>query len=78
LRNLTLIKAARRRRELSDRRPKEGPDRSTASIEALSDPTDAALYLIDGCLRHGSVQLTGKADEPDGHWRASLRETRGP
>ena len=35
------------------------------------------LHLIDMALPGWSIQLTGKATEPDGHWRCSLRETRG-
>jgi hypothetical protein len=51
------------------------------SVPALSEPTlepvEAALHLIDLCLPGWSIQLTGKAMEPNGHWRCSLRETRG-
>lgn len=35
------------------------------------------LHAVDLCLPGWSIQLTGKATEPDGHWRCSLRETRG-
>jgi hypothetical protein len=35
------------------------------------------LHAVDLCLPGWSIQLTGKASEPDGHWRCSLRETRG-
>lgn len=35
------------------------------------------LHMIDICLPGWTIQLTGKATEPDGHWRCSLRETRG-
>lgn len=35
------------------------------------------LHAIDVCLPGWTIQLTGKASEPDGHWRCSLRETRG-
>ncbi|MES2915277.1 MAG: hypothetical protein V4753_09190 [Pseudomonadota bacterium] len=35
------------------------------------------LHAIDLCLPGWTIQLTGKAQEPDGHWRCSLRETRG-
>lgn len=35
------------------------------------------LHMIDICLPGWTIQLTGKAQEPDGHWRCSLRETRG-
>jgi hypothetical protein len=45
--------------------------------EVLAEPVEAVLSLIDRCLPHWSIQLTGKAQEPDGHWRCSLRKTRG-
>jgi hypothetical protein len=45
--------------------------------EALSDPTEAVLHLIDRCLPTWTISLTGKAIEPDGHWRCYLRETTG-
>jgi hypothetical protein len=35
------------------------------------------LHGVDLCLPGWTIQLTGKASEPDGHWRCSLRETRG-
>jgi hypothetical protein len=35
------------------------------------------LHAVDVCLPGWTIQLTGKAQEPDGHWRCSLRETRG-
>ena len=35
------------------------------------------LHAVDVCLPGWTIQLTGKASEPDGHWRCSLRETRG-
>lgn len=35
------------------------------------------LHAVDLCLPGWSIQLTGKATEPNGHWRCSLRETRG-
>ncbi|RVT86966.1 hypothetical protein DXV76_02425 [Rhodobacteraceae bacterium CCMM004] len=38
------------------------------------DLTDAALHLIDVCLPGWTIALRGKAHEPDGHWRCSLRE----
>ncbi|RMA41046.1 hypothetical protein [Rhodophyticola porphyridii] len=37
--------------------------------------TDAALHLVDTCLPGWTISLRGKATEPDGHWRCSLRET---
>lgn len=45
--------------------------------EVLAEPVEAVLHLIDGCLPGWTIQLTGKAAEPDGHWRCSLRKTRG-
>lgn len=51
------------------------------SIPELTKPTMApvedVLHLTDMALPGWSIQLTGKATEPDGHWRCSLRETRG-
>lgn len=51
------------------------------SLPALSrpvlEPVEEVLHLIDMALPGWSIQLTGKASEPDGHWRCSLRETRG-
>ncbi len=41
------------------------------------DPMHQLLHMIDVCLPGWTIQLTGKASEPDGHWRCSLRETRG-
>jgi hypothetical protein len=52
-----------------------------SSVPVLSQPTlepvEEVLHLIDLCLPGWSIQLTGKAMEPNGHWRCSLRETRG-
>ena len=45
--------------------------------EVLVEPVEGVLHLIDRCLPRWSIQLTGKAAEPDGHWRCSLRKTRG-
>jgi hypothetical protein len=45
--------------------------------QATLEPVEAILHLIDLCLPGWSIQLTGKATEPNGHWRCSLRETRG-
>jgi hypothetical protein len=42
-----------------------------------SDPVGQILHAVDVCLPGWTIQLTGKATEPDGHWRCSLRETRG-
>ena len=51
------------------------------SLPALSkpalEPVEEVLHLIDSALPGWSIQLTGKATQPDGHWRCSLRETRG-
>ncbi len=52
------------------------PSLPTDSLPA-PDQVDAVLHLIDLALPGWSIQLTGKAIEPDGHWRCSLRETRG-
>jgi hypothetical protein len=48
-----------------------------ALVPPLPEPVEAALHLVDTALPGWSIQLTGKASEPDGHWRCSLRETRG-
>jgi hypothetical protein len=45
--------------------------------EATLEPVEEVLHLIDLCLPGWSIQLTGKAMVPNGHWRCSLRETRG-
>lgn len=51
------------------------------SVPVLSqpvlEPVEEVLHLIDMALPGWSIQLTGKAMEPDGHWRCSVRETRG-
>ncbi len=51
------------------------------AVPALSprgaEPVEDVLHLIDLALPSWSINLTGKAAEPDGHWRCSLRETRG-
>lgn len=41
------------------------------------EPVEQVLQLIDAALPSWSINLTGKAMQPDGHWRCSLRETRG-
>ncbi|MCU0902510.1 MAG: hypothetical protein MUE83_01370 [Tabrizicola sp.] len=41
------------------------------------EPLEEVLHLVDLALPGWSIQLTGKAIEPNGHWRCSLRETRG-
>jgi hypothetical protein len=48
-----------------------------ALSEPVLEPVEEVLHLIDMALPGWSIQLTGKASEPDGHWRCSLRETRG-
>lgn len=51
------------------------------SVPALArpglEPVEEVLRLVDLALPGWSIQLTGKAMAPDGHWRCSLRETRG-
>jgi hypothetical protein len=42
-----------------------------------AEPVEVVLQLIDAALPSWSINLTGKAMQPDGHWRCSLRETRG-
>lgn len=41
------------------------------------DLVEQVLHLVDTLLPTWTIQLIGKAMEPDGHWRCSLRETRG-
>jgi hypothetical protein len=48
-----------------------------ASLETTPASAEAILHLVDVILPNWTIQLTGKAMEPDGHWRASLRESRG-
>jgi hypothetical protein len=45
--------------------------------QRLTEPVEEALHLVDLCLPGWTIQLTGKAQEPDGHWHCSLRESRG-
>jgi hypothetical protein len=40
------------------------------------DPVHQLLHMADVCLPGWTIQLTGKASEPDGHWRCCLRQTR--
>jgi hypothetical protein len=51
------------------------------AVPALSTPTteplEQVLHMVDLALPGWSIQLTGKAIEPDGRWRCSVRETRG-
>jgi hypothetical protein len=48
-----------------------------ALAPTAAEPVEALLHMIDLALPGWSIQLTGKATEPNGHWRCSLRETRG-
>ena len=45
--------------------------------EVTSDSVEQVLHLVDLCLPNWTIQLTGKAKDPDRHWRCSLRESRG-
>lgn len=47
------------------------------SFAPTSELVEQVLHLTDRLLPTWTIQLTGKAMEPDGHWRCSLRETRG-
>ncbi|MDP3197861.1 hypothetical protein [Tabrizicola sp.] len=49
----------------------------TPEVAGQADVVGQLLHMIDLCLPGWTIQLTGKATEPDGHWRCSLRETRG-
>ena len=49
----------------------------TPEVTGTGDLVSQLLHMIDVCLPGWTIQLTGKAQEPDGHWRCSLRETRG-
>lgn len=46
-------------------------------LPKATEPVEDVLQLIDVALPSWSINLTGKAMQPDGHWRCSLRETRG-
>jgi hypothetical protein len=48
------------------------PD-APAHPEALAEPTEAVLHLVDRCLPGWAIMLKGHATEPDGHWRCTLR-----
>lgn len=48
-----------------------------APSKVALEPVEEVLHLVDLALPGWTIQLTGKAREPDGHWRCSLRETRG-
>jgi len=43
--------------------------------ETVPDLTEGALHLVDGCLPGWSIALTGKAVEPNGYWKCTLRES---
>ena len=45
--------------------------------QPVLEPVEEVLHLVDVALPGWSIQLTGKAMEPDGRWRCSVRETRG-
>lgn len=49
----------------------------SAPSTAAAEPVEQALHLVDVCLPGWTIQLTGKAQEPNGHWRCSLRQSRG-
>ncbi|MFN3281573.1 MAG: hypothetical protein ACK40I_07885 [Tabrizicola sp.] len=49
----------------------------TPEVTGGADLIGQLLHMIDVSLPGWTIQLTGKAQEPDGHWRCSLRETRG-
>ena len=51
--------------------------KAPASLEAALASVEQVLHLVDTVLPTWTIQLTGKAMEPDGHWRCSLRESRG-
>ena len=48
-----------------------------AAIAVPAASVEALLHLVDAILPNWTIQLTGKAMEPDGHWRCSLRQSRG-
>ena len=48
-----------------------------ATSKVAMEPVEEVLHLVDLAVPGWTIQLTGKAREPDGHWRCSLRETRG-
>lgn len=49
----------------------------SAPSTSAGEPVEQALHLVDICLPGWTIQLTGKAQEPNGHWRCSLRQSRG-
>lgn len=50
------------------------PDAPTRP-DALAEPTEAVLHLVDRCLPGWAVTLRGQATEPGGHWRCHLRRS---
>lgn len=48
-----------------------------ASSDAISGQVEHILHVVDSVLPTWTIQLTGKAMEPNGHWRCSLRRSRG-
>ena len=46
------------------------------SLDETLNSVEEVLHLIDTILPAWTIQLTGKAMEPHGHWRCSLRESR--
>lgn len=42
-----------------------------------SCPVEHILHVVDIALPTWTIQLTGKAMEPNGHWLCSLRKSRG-
>ncbi|MCF1709382.1 hypothetical protein L0V05_11180 [Tabrizicola sp. J26] len=49
--------------------------RAKLETDRTADLTETVLHMVDQCLPLWTIQLTGKAHEPDGHWRCTLRET---
>ncbi len=47
------------------------------AVGVTSEPVEEVLHLVDIFLPGWTIQLIGKAMEPDGHWRCSLRVSRG-
>lgn len=48
-----------------------------AILEVNVGVVEQLLHTVDTILPTWTIQLTGKALEPNGHWRCSLRQTRG-
>ena len=47
-----------------------------ASFEASSGQVEEILHIVQIVAPNWTIQLTGKAMEPNGHWRCSLRRSR--